>query len=218
VATGLAGPRWRGTGFGTILADFDHDGCLDLAIVNGRVARGVRPANGALTPHWNEYAERNQLFTSDGKGRFEDISEQNQPFCGAPQVSRALACGDLDGDGALDLVVTTVGGPARIFRNVTPNRGHWLVVRAYDPVRKRDAIGATVLVEAAGRRWTRWIAPSQSYLSSSDPRAHFGLGAADTVDRIRVLWPEGTQETYAAGKVDQVVTVRRGEGNRNNQQ
>jgi hypothetical protein len=213
-AFGLASTGWRGTGFGTLLADFDQDGALDLAIVNGRVARGAGASNPALSAHWNQYAERSQLFRGDGTSRFTDVSLQNTPFCGTAQVSRGLACGDLDGDGALDLVVTTIGGPARVFRNVAPQRGHWLLVRAFDPKLKRDALGATVTVEAAGRRWVRWIAPSQSYLCSSDPRAHFGLGSADRVEQIRVLWPDGTEEHYDGCPADRVITIRKGEGRR----
>ena len=100
------------------------------------------------------------------------------PFCGTPGVSRGLACGDVDGDGALDLLVTTVAGPARLYRNVAPDRGHWLLVRAVDPALHRDAYGAEVTVEAGDRRCGRWINPGTSYLCSNDPRAHFGLGPA----------------------------------------
>src|ERR1019366_2247494 len=67
-AAGLANPRWHGTGFGTVLADFDQDGRLDLAAVNGRITRGAEV--GALGPHWSGYAEHNQLFAGEGSGRF----------------------------------------------------------------------------------------------------------------------------------------------------
>jgi hypothetical protein len=129
-ASGLAAPRWRGTGFGTVLADFDHDGAPDLAIVNGRVARGPVAAAPQLDPFWHRYAERNQLFVNEGAGHFRDISESNLPFCGTAALSRGLVWGDLNDDGAVDLLVTAVAGPARLFRNVAPGRGHWLLVRA----------------------------------------------------------------------------------------
>src|SRR5262249_18531613 len=148
-ASGLLGSRWRGTGFGTVLADFNHDGTPDVAVVNGRVARG--PAAGA--DHWAGYAERNQLFANNGTGQFQDLSPENEAFCGTPRVGRGLACGDVDGDGALDLLVTSVAGPARLYRNVAPDRGHWLLVRAFDADLQRDACGATITVEASGRRW-----------------------------------------------------------------
>jgi hypothetical protein len=211
-AHGLSRGRWRGTGFGTVLADFDHDGALDLAIANGRVSKAAANANPDLGPHWGLYAERNQLFANDGKGYFQDISHLNSALCGIPNVARGLTWGDIDGDGALDLLVTTVGGRARLLRNVAPKRGHWLVVRAYDPALKRDALGAEVRVQAGDRRWQRLINPGDSYLCSSYPRAHFGLGAAERVDKVEVLWPDGTVETFQGGKVDQSVVLTRGCG------
>src|SRR5262249_21154790 len=150
-------------------------GGVDVVAVNGRVARGPPVAEGTLGPFWSQYAERNQLFANAGAGRFRDVSSQEGPLCGVLGVYRGLACGDIDGDGALDLVVTSLAGPARVYRNVAPGRGHGLLVRAIDPSLKRDAYGAEVTVRAGGRRWVRWINPGYSYLCSNDPRAHFGL-------------------------------------------
>jgi enediyne biosynthesis protein E4 len=211
--TGLANRQTQGTGFGAVLADFDHDGALDLALVNGRVTRG-KPIDAArLGPFWSRYAERNRLFVNDGAGRFRDISAQNGPFCGTAAVARGLACGDLNGDGALDLLVTTVAGPARLYRNVAAKRGHWLLVRAIDPrLGGRDAYGAEVTVRTGGRRWQRWINPGYSYLCSNDPRAHFGLGPSRYVDALHVLWPDGTEEVFPGRPADQLVTLRKGEG------
>ncbi len=208
----LGSARWRGTGFGTVLADFDRDGWPDLAVANGRVARrpGVAPRpSGAF---WDDYAERNQLFMNEGNGRFRDVSPANPDFTATPRVARGLAAGDLDGDGAIDLLVTSVAGPAKVYRNVAPNRGHWLLVQAIDPTLKRDAYGAVVTVEAGGRRWVNAVLPGQSYLCSNDPRVHFGLGAAGRVDRIRVVWPDGRAETFPGGAADRVIVLRRGDG------
>jgi hypothetical protein len=214
VAAGLGGPRWRGTGFGTVLADFDHDGALDIAVANGRVSRGNAHSVPGLAPFWQDYAERNQLFANDGRGRFRDLSPQNPALCGTPNVARGLAYGDVDGDGALDLLVTTAAGPARLYRNVAPNRGHWLLVRAVLEREwgGRDAYGAEVTVTAGRRRWTRLVNPGSSYLSSNDPRAHFGLGAAKRVDAFEVLWPDGSRERFAGRAADRVVVLRKGQG------
>jgi hypothetical protein len=214
---GLATTRWTATGFGTVLADFDHDGFPDLAVVNGRVRRGANAVGSRavldLDPFWWPYAERNQLFANDGAGGFRDVSPQNQPFCGVPAVGRGLAWGDVDGDGAVDLLVTSIAGRARLFKNVVPNRGHWLLVRAIDPaLGGRDAYGARVTVQAGGKRRVAWVNPASSYASSSDPRAHFGLGPNQRVEAIEVLWPDGANEVFPPTAADQVRVLRKGTG------
>ncbi len=211
-ASGLAATADRGTGFGTVLADFDQDGVLDLAVVNGRVYAADRSQNPALGPFWGLYAERSRLWAGTGDGRFRDISESNSPFCATPAVARGVACGDVDGDGALDLLVTTVGGPARLYHNTVPHCGHWLLVQALDPALRRDAYGAEITVRAGGRRWKRWLNPGSGYLCSNDPRAHFGLGAADRIDAIDVVWPDGVRERFPGRAADQKVVLRKGEG------
>jgi hypothetical protein len=127
-------------------------------------------------------------------------------------VARGLAVGDVDGDGALDLLVTTAAGRARLFRNVAPNRGHWLLVRTVDPALRRDAYGAEVVLEAGGRRQVRLVTPAGSYLCSSDPRAHFGLGAADHFDSLTVTWPDGDRELFEGGRADREVVLHKGKG------
>ena len=218
-AAGLANTAWRGTGFGTVFADYDQDGFADLAIVNGRVRRGNQTGGMAqqiipeLGPHWSAYGDRCQLFANRGDGTFRDVSPENLPFCGTPIVGRGLACGDIDGDGAMDLLVTAVAAPARLYRNVAPQRGHWLMVRAIDPaLGGRDAYGAEVSVQAGGRRQVAWVNPGYSYACSNDPRAHFGLGQASRVEAITVLWPEGKQESFLGVAADQLIVLRRGQG------
>jgi enediyne biosynthesis protein E4 len=192
----LAQPSRRGTGFGTAVADFDLDGAADVAVVCGRVARGRVTGYPDLGPHWGAYAEPNQLFANDGTGRFRDISAGNSAFCQPPAISRGLAFGDVDGDGAIDMLVTAVAGPARMFRNIAPRRGNWIIIRAFDSRLRRDAIGAEIRVHAGAKTWLGLVNPAGSYLCSSDVRTHFGLGAVDRIDRIEVQWPNGIGEVF----------------------
>lgn len=219
---GLLGMTWHGTGFGAVLADFDCDGAPDLAVANGLVRRpAVRKTVGhpqsklvtGIAPFWKPYAEPSQLFANDSRGCFREVSSSNPAFCGEALVGRGLVCGDLDGDGALDLLVIGIGGPARVLRNTASPRGHWLGLRAVDPaLGGRDAYGAEITVRASSRTWWRVVQPAYSYASSNDPRVHFGLGDVAVVDEILVRWPDGIEEQFAGGAVDRYLTVRRASG------
>jgi hypothetical protein len=216
-ASRLHRPRWRGTGFGTVLADLDLDGHLDIALVNGRVeARDAIPGS-LLSPHWSRYAERHQVFANDGRGAFEDISTSNPGLCGRPEIGRGLAMGVLSPgrEGALDLLTTAIAGPARLYRNVAPRQGHWLLVRVVQPTpnkRGRDALGAELTLRAGGRVWARTAHAGGSYLCSSDPRAHFGLGNVTHADTLEVVWPDGSAEVFAVPGVDRLLELHKGSG------
>ncbi len=208
----LTSPRWRGTGFGTALIDLDCDGWPDAVVVHGRVARSSDPGYAPLGEHWGAYAERNQLLANDGSGRFRDISPSNRALCGVPNVARGLAVGDIDGDGAPDLVLTTVGGRARVLRNVAPGRGHWLQIKASDKSSQRDALGAELRVEAGGRRQVQVVRTADSYFSASDGVAYFGLGKAERYEEVEVAWPDGARERFRGGKANRRVELRQGYG------
>jgi enediyne biosynthesis protein E4 len=216
-AADLLGLPWHGTGFSPVLADFDADGALDLAVANGLVQRrlGQRPVPVArgVAPFWAAYAQPSQLFAGDQQGRLHEISASNPAFCGEALVGRGLVCGDLDNDGAPDLVLSSCGGPAKVYRNVAARRGHWLGVRVIDPLLGgRDAYGAEVVVQTGGRRWLRLVQPGSGYCSSHDPRVQFGLGRATSVDAIRVTWPDGASEDFPGATADRYLVLSKGSG------
>jgi hypothetical protein len=209
--SGFNGADFPFTGFGCGFFDFDHDGDLDLALVNGRVKRGPVLPTARVGDFWNAYAEPNLLFQNEGSGRFVNISSQTNPFTAQVKVSRGLAFGDIDNDGDIDMVVGNISGPPQVFRNDTfKSDNHWLRVRAL--AQNRDAVGAKAAVEAEGRKFVGIVLPGYSYLSSNDPRVHFGLGEIDKVDAIEVFWADGTRERFQAPGVDQDATVRQGTG------
>ncbi len=218
---GLSRASWRGTGFGVGMADFNHDGWLDLAQVNGRVRRGSENKNQGsvvqdtdpISQFWQPYAERNQLFAGRKGGRFVDISDKNPTMCGRANLGRGLATGDFDNDGDIDLLLTPIDAPAQLLRNTAPKQGHWLSVRAVLPTcGGRDAIGATITLQTREGQRVGMVQAASSYQSSSDPRVHFGLGDLDSMDHIDVRWPDGRLERFPGCGVDQQITLQCGQG------
>ena len=212
-SSGLGGATLPFTGWGCGLVDLDHDGDVDVPVVHGRVARGPPHPGADVGEFWKDYAEPNQLFLNQGDGRFIDSSSRSGTFASRVEVSRALALGDLDGDGDVDLVTQNIGGDLRVFRNDAPPAGsHWIRLRA--TTGGRDALGALLAVDAGGRRQFRPLLTSYSFASASEAVAHFGLGTAPRVDRIEVLWPDGTRERFPSQPADRCVVLRQGEGTR----
>ena len=215
--SGLQQQGWRGTGFGAVLEDFDLDGDADLAFVNGLVRRafpGQTPVLAGVDPWWARYAQRPQLFRNDGQGRFSDVSPEQPGFCGQAQVGRTLAVADLNNDGAPDLIVGNVGGPARLFHNVAPRQGSGLKLRLVDPAAGgRDAIGAEVVVRAGQRTHWAVLQPATSYLASHEPALFFGLGpGVNDVEAVDVLWPDGSRERFEGIPANRPATLARGQG------
>ncbi|HSF19884.1 MAG TPA: CRTAC1 family protein [Vicinamibacteria bacterium] len=211
-AMGLAALSLSRTGFGVGFFDFDHDSDLDIAVVNGRIKRHPILAGASHSEYWNPYAEPNQLIENDGSGRFSDRSADAGDFGKPIEVSRGLAFGDVDSDGDLDLLVVNISAPARLYRNEVRKTGDWLAVRAIES--GRDSHGVRVTVNAGGRRIVRLANPGYSYLSSSDPRAHFGVPKGAKIESVEIVWPDGSRETFDRVEANRSVTLSKGSGAR----
>ncbi len=204
-------PSFPYTGWGVALFDIEHDGDLDMAVVNGAVDRKAVTNVGVTAAFWREYAEPNQFLLNEGAPSFRRAAGVAE-FTSPAEVSRGLAVGDLDGDGDLDVVITNITGPARIYENVAPKVGRWLRVRAVDPALRRDVYGAKIVLEGSDRPQCRSVSPASSFLSSSEPTVHFGIAPGVEVRRLAVRWPGGDWERYDVPGLDRELRVERGGG------
>jgi hypothetical protein len=182
-------------GFGCVFADFDLDGSLDLALANGHIDETVRNIRGNVG-----YAQPPQLFLNQGKGIFRDATVEVGSDFSQPKVGRGLAYGDFDGDGDVDLLLTTNNGPAYLFRNDragdAKSANLSLRLRLVGTQSNRDAIGAIVRLESGGVTQTRMVKSGSSYLSQSELPLTFGMGRRDQAERIVVQWPNGRVEEF----------------------
>lgn len=204
--SGLAASSRGFTRFGAGWVDLDADGLLDQYQANGRVAtEAVHPDPG------DPFAEPNLLYRGLGGGRFEEVVPRGGTVPELVHTSRGAAFGDLDGDGAIDVVVMNRDARPYVLRNVVAKRGHWLLARVLD-ARGRDAIGAVVTLREGERVRRRDVRTAYSYCSASDPRVHFGLGESTRIEALEVTWIDGSRESFPVGAVDRVVTLRQGDG------
>ena len=206
-AVGIGPVSMRYTRFGVTLADFDNDGRLDLYEVNGKVEM-QEPAEG------DGFAEPNTLLrgsiSADGVS-FNEVKPQGGVSPALVHTSRGLAVGDIDNDGGLDVVVTNRDAAPYLLMNKAAQDNNWLRFRVVTGT--RDAYGATVSASVGSTRMNRDVQPSSSYLASSDPRVHFGLGTASKAKNVSVHWPGGAIETFGDFEAGDTYELRQGTGN-----
>jgi len=230
--TDLAGPANIGAisypflGFGAKFLDYDNDGWPDLFIANGHVDPQVQGQNFGV-----DYAERPFLFHnlgSQGKvGKFEELGEKSGPALAKKYVARAALAADFWNRGRADLLFTVLDGSPVLLRNEVPHPGHWLRIKMIGHKSNRDGFGAQVEISAAGpgspagpflasggggfRQYSE-VRTNSSFESASDPRLHFGLGAATRVDSIVVRWPSGQVDRIGPQSADQELVIEEGKG------
>jgi hypothetical protein len=171
--------------FGLVFLDADRDCWEDLFLYNGHVDPYARDADA------RPIFKQAPALLRCNKGSFSDVSRLAGPALQEAQVGRGCAWGDWNNDGKPDLLLCENGGPARLLRNDTPDRHHWLGIALRGTAGNRNGYGAEIRLTTGGRTQRRWVRSGGSYLSHSDTRALFGLGEAAAVEQLEVRWPSG---------------------------
>jgi hypothetical protein len=188
-----------------ILQDFDNDGWPDLFFTAGHFFPEVDQLK-------TEQRFRNPrlLYWNLGDGRFEDVSDRAGAGIQARHSSRGAAAGDFDNDGNLDLLIMNMNEPPSLLKNRNSSGNNWFKVKLVGTKSNRSAIGARVRILAGGAPQTSVVLSQTGFYSSGDQRLHFGVGRADKVDSVEVLWPGGATDTWRDLKPNQTFVAVEG--------
>jgi hypothetical protein len=188
--------------FGCFFFDYNLDGFLDIYAANGHVENSINSVQKRVT-----YAQFPHLFENVDGHRFRDIAKEVGGEFAAPRVARGAAHGDFDNDGDLDLLLTSCGGPAKLFRNDGGNRNNWITLQLEGVKSNRDGIGALVRLKSGDLVQTASMKTGGSYCSQSQLRLTFGLGGRRKIDLIEIKWPSGEDQMITQAPVNRLVKV-----------
>jgi hypothetical protein len=193
-------------GFGCFFFDYDLDGWPDIYVADGHIDDAIERVQPLV-----RYAEPPHVFRNLGNGKFDDVTTTLGAEFNAPEVARGAAYGDIYNDGALDLLVSTNGGPVHLFRNAgTTNNS--LRIKLVGTKSNRDGIGTVVRVAAGSDIQSKMLSSGSSYLSSSELILTFGLATHAQADAVDLYWPSGQTDHLTNIAANQIVTVKEGQG------
>jgi enediyne biosynthesis protein E4 len=190
------------SGWGNGIFDFDNDGWKDLFVARANVLDNISELVG------RHYPEPNSLFRNLGNGKFQDVGSSAGPDFVEEAAHRGVAFGDLFNDGHIDAVVTVLGGPVQILRNVSETGNHWILLKLVGTKSNRMGIGAQVHIstEDGAPQWNE-ATTAVGYTGSSDSRVHFGVGKNKVIKEVEIRWPSGIKQVLHDVAADQILTV-----------
>jgi hypothetical protein len=181
------------SGWGVGLEDFENAGWKDLFVAQSHVLDNVQQIDASL-----RYKEL-PLLALNRNGRFERADSGVT----TPLAARGAAFGDINNDGWMDVLITTLGGPPILLLNRAGSGNHWLSIALRGTRSNRDGYGARVRVNGQ----TRFATSAGSYICANDKRLHFGLGSTEKAT-VEVLWPSGAKQILSDVRIDQFLEVR----------
>lgn len=200
--TGVERATLTRLGFGTNWMDFDNDGWLDLAFVNGHVYENASEIDSRST-----YRQPILLLRNLNGKKFTDLVPVLGSDVGRLIVGRGSTTLDFDNDGRLDLLAVDYEGPVCLLRNRSQTANHWLKLDLRGTAPNRFAYGARAVGKAAEQVWISEVSPASSYLSSKDARLHWGLGRCDKLESLTIRWPSGREQVLRDVAADQILKV-----------
>ena len=199
---GLAEATWNDLSWGVRFVDVDLDGGLDIVIANGHVYPEVDEQDLGT-----RYRQPNSVFLNQRDGAFKRDGPE-VVLAEGDFSSRGLAAGDVDNDGRVEFLIANLDATPSLMTAATKENRNWILLKLEGTTSNRSAVGARVTVTAGDLVQIREVRRGGSYQSQSDPRLHFGLGSAKTIDKVEIRWPAGGRQLIESVKVNQVLTIK----------
>jgi len=200
--SGVGEPSWLLLGLGTQFADFNNDGWLDIFVANGHMYPEVDRIDVG-----SSYWERPLLHMNERGSHFKEVGLSAGGALAEKYCARGAAFGDFDNDGRIGILINNIDSSPAFLRNDGENRNNWIEIKTVGRQSNRDGIGCRIQLVAGAQRQMREIKSGGSYLSSSDLRAHFGLGQAAKIDSLKLVWPSGKVQVLADVAVNQILVI-----------